>query len=67
MDDLLKSVNDLPDVSFIDNDTLAAIMQRLVSNYEKKYREVTGKAVSLGAADPARIQLYAIALDLYQI
>ena len=67
MDDLLKSVNDLPDVSFIDNDTPAAIMQRLVSNYEKKYREVTGKAVSLGAADPARIQLYAIALDLYQI
>ena len=67
MDDLLKSVNDLPDVSFIDNDTLAAIMQRLVSNYEKKYREVTGKAVSLGAADPARIQLYAIALDLFQI
>ena len=67
MDDLLKSVNDLPDVSFIDNDTLAAIMQRLVSNYEKKYREVTGKAVSLGAADPARIQRYAIALDLYQI
>ena len=67
MDNLLKSVNDLPDVSFIEDDTLAAIMQRLVSNYEKKYKEVTGQTVSLGAADPARIQLYAIALDLYQI
>ena len=35
MDNLLKSVFDLPDVSFIDNDRLEAMMQRLVSNYEK--------------------------------
>lgn len=67
MDNLLKSVFDLPDISFIENDTLDAMMQRLVTNYEKKYKEVTGKSVSLGAADPARIQLYAIALDLFQI
>lgn len=66
-DNLLDSVFDLPDVSFIDNDSLEAIMSRLVSNYEKKYQEVTGQAVSLGAADAARIQLYAVALDLYQI
>lgn len=67
MDELLKSVLDLPDISFIENDTLDAMMQRLVGNYEKRYKEVTGKTVSLGAADPARIQLYAVALDLYQI
>lgn len=67
MDDLLKSVFDLPDISFIDNDSLDAMMQRLISNYEKKYKEVTGRTVSLGAADPVRVQLYAIALDLYQI
>ena len=67
MDELLKSVYDLPDVSFIENDTMGAIMERLVSNYEKRYKEVTGKTVSLGAADPARIQLYAVALDLYQL
>ena len=67
MDNILKSVFDLPDISFIENDTLDAMMHRLVSNYEKRYKEVTGQTVSLGAADPARIQLYAIALDLYQI
>ena len=67
MDELLKSVLDLPDISFIENDTLDAMMQRLVGNYEKRYKEVTGKTVSLGAADPAKIQLYAVALDLYQI
>ncbi len=67
MDNLLKSVFELPDISFIDNDTLDAMMQRLVSNYEKRYKEVTGHTVSLGAADPVRVQLYAIALDLYQL
>lgn len=64
--ELLKSVQDLPDVSFIDNDTLDAMMQRLVANYESRYKELTGTEVSLGAADPMRILLYAVALDLYQ-
>lgn len=67
MDNLLKSVFDLPDVSFIENDTLEAMMQRLVTNYEKKYKEVTGKTVSLGGADPNRVLLYAVSLDLYQL
>ncbi len=67
MDNLLKSVFELPDVSFIDNDALQAMMERLVNNYEKRYGELTGKAVSLGAADPMRIALYAVALDLFQI
>lgn len=67
MDNNLKSVFDLPDISFIENDTLDAMMQRLVGNYEKKYKEVTGQTISLGAADPMRIALYAVALDLYQI
>lgn len=67
MDNLLKSVFDLPDVSFIENDTLDAMMRRLVSNYEKRYKEVTGQTISLGAADPVRVQLYAVALDLFQI
>lgn len=66
MNNLLKSVFELPDVSFIDNDTLQAMMERLVNNYEKRYEELTGKAVSLGAADPMRIALYAVALDLFQ-
>lgn len=63
----MKSVFDLPDVSFIDNDGLSDMMKRLVANYEKRYKEVTGKTISLGAADPNRVLLYAIALDLYQI
>ena len=59
MDELLKSVLDLPAISFIENDTLDAMMQRLVGNYEKRYKEVTGKTVSLGAADPAMLSVNA--------
>lgn len=66
MADTLDSVFDLPDVSFIDNDSLDAIMQRLITNYEARYEEITGVTKSLGQADPIRILLYAVALDLYQ-
>lgn len=67
MNDQLKSVYDLPDVSFIDDDSIDAMMRRLVANFETEYKARTGKAVSLSAADPMRILLYALALDLYQL
>lgn len=67
MSEILKPLADLPDVSFIDGDTISDMMQRLVTNYEMRYRELTGKTISLGAADPMRIALYAVALDFYQI
>ena len=67
MSDQLKSVFDLPDVSFIDGDTIDAMMQRLVANYEAEYKAKTGKTVSLADGDPTRILLYALALDLYQL
>ena len=65
--ELLKSLYDLPDVSFIDNDTIAEMQRRMVTNYEKRYKEITGKTISLALADPMRILIYAAALDLFQI
>lgn len=67
MADTLQSVFDLPDVSFTDNDTLEAMLERLIANYEARYKEVTGRTISLAAADPIRILLHTIALDLFQI
>lgn len=67
MADTLQSVNNLPDVSFTDDDTLEAMLKRLINSYEAKYKETTGKEISLSAADPIRILLHAIALDLFQI
>ena len=67
MPETLQSVFDLPDVSFIDNDTLRAMTERLVRNYEDRYRVLTGREMNLYPADPMRIALYAAALELYQI
>lgn len=67
MPDTLQSVFELPDVSFTDSDTLKAMQTRLIANYESRYKELTGKEISLAPADPMRILIYALALDLYQI
>lgn len=67
MADTLQSVFDLPDVSFVDDDTLEGMMQRLITSYETRYKEITGQNRSLAQADPIRILLYAVALDLFQI
>ena len=67
MPDTLQSVFDLPDVSFIDNDTLENLQNRLILNYEEEYKRITGKEIHLHPADPLRILIYAVALDLFQI
>lgn len=67
MADTLQSVFELPDVSFTDNDTLKAMQTRIIANYEARYKELTGKEISLAPADPMRILIYALTLDLYQI
>lgn len=65
--DNLQSVKDLPEVSFIDNDTLDQMQTRLVSNFEAEFERLTGRKISLAPADPNRILLYAAALQMYQI
>lgn len=67
MANTIQSVKDLPDVSFIDNDTLQAMQARLVANFEREYKRITGKEISLSPSDPNRIVLYAHALELYQV
>ena len=67
MPDKLQSVFDLPDVSFTDDDTLEAMVERLVGNYEAKYQELTNRPISLAPADPIRILLHAVAMDLFMV
>ena len=64
---VLKPLEDLPDISFIENDTIDAMMQRMVANWEARYKKITGREVSLSDSDPMRIALYACTLELYQI
>ena len=62
----INSVFSLPDISFTDNDTLDAMMNRMIANYQLRYKEITGKSISLSMADPMRITLYACAMELFQ-
>lgn len=67
MADTIQSVKDLPEVSFIDNDTLDEMRTRMVANFESEYERITGKKITLSPSDPNRITLYAHSLELYQV
>lgn len=67
MSNTLASVYNLPDVSFIDNDTTEGVIARLINNYESFYEQETGQKISLASGDPMRIALMACAYELIQI
>lgn len=62
----LKVLENYPDISFIENMTLEDMKEQMVSDFHKKYEEITGKGIILGKADPVKLILYAAALQLYQ-
>lgn len=51
MADTIQSVNDLPEVSFIDGDTLEAMQERMVANFESEYKRITGEEIHLSPSD----------------
>lgn len=55
-----------PDISFIDDSTVEDVLTQMINDYQSKYRELTGKTVSLARADPHRLILYACAVQIYQ-
>lgn len=63
---MIEELQNLPDISFIDNMTVDELQARLVTEYENSVTEITGKKYSLPKADKYRIILNAIALILYQ-
>lgn len=62
-----EQIDSLPDVSFIDDITLDSVDTQMVSDYETKYEELTGEAVSLERAEPISLVLYACAVQFYQL
>ena len=62
----ISSLNNLPDISFIDDITIEDLQTELVNDYLSKYKEVTGEEKTLSQSDPNRIILYACSLQLYQ-
>lgn len=60
-------IDNLPDISFIDNAQITEVINQMITDYQDKYRELTGQTVNLAPADPVRLVLYSCALQLYQI
>lgn len=64
---MITEIANLPEVSFIDEKTLDDVQEEMVSDYEKKYRELTGKTLKLRRADPETLKLYACSVQLYHM
>ena len=58
--------SDYPEVSFIENTSFSDLQEKMIRDYEDKYRELTGEDISLGLADPYRLILYSCAVAIYQ-
>lgn len=66
MSDILESIDNLPDISFIDNLTLTDVQTKLINYFNTFYEQVTGKRIRLARGDPYRIMLLAAAQVIYQ-
>ena len=61
-----STLNNFPDISFINDLTIDELINQMINDYQDKYKEVTGTQVSLAQADPYRMIMYACAVQLYQ-
>lgn len=66
MSDILKKLEELPEISFIDNKTLEAVKDEMIDDYLEKLEELTGNNMELAPADPVRLILNAAALQIFQ-
>lgn len=63
----LASVKDMPDVSFIEDKTLDDVQAEMVKDYQDKYKELTGRELSLRRADPEALKLYAASVQIFHL
>ena len=66
MPDEMNAIKSLPDISFIDNQTIDQVRQEMVADYESFISEATGQTVSLERSSVHRMELYAAAAQIYQ-
>ena len=59
-------IDNFPDISFIDNSEVDEVVNQMISDYQSKYTELTGKEAPLAQADPVRLILQACGLQIYQ-
>ena len=61
----ISAVKNLPDVSFIDGETVEGIRGEMVADYEAFMSQATGRPLTLDRASPHRMELYAAAAQIY--
>lgn len=66
MSDILNTIDNLPDISFIGELSLEDIQSRMLSDFITKYQEITGKKIQLSKSDPNRIIMLSCAQLIYQ-
>lgn len=66
MADMLESIDNLPDISFIDNLTLEEVQALLLNAFYENYKAITGKKITLARADPYRVMMLSTAQVIYQ-
>jgi phage-related baseplate assembly protein len=64
---MIKEIERLPDISFIGDVTLTRIQEQLVADYQSKFAELTGTAVTLASGEPITLMLYACAVQFMQM
>lgn len=63
---MIEEIENLPEVSFIDNITLDDVQRQMVADYQERYESLTGKKTALSRADPVALVLYACSIQIYQ-
>lgn len=64
----IKDLRELPEIDMLKDFgiTLSGIQEAMVSDYESKYEEITGKKMPLYPGNPKRMELDAISGQIYQ-
>ena len=62
----IPELQNIPDISFIDNLTLEQVREQILQDYAAEYKALTGEAPDLSDADPVRLVLLTFAQQFYQ-
>lgn len=63
---MIDELNNIPDVTFIDDLEVSDIQDQMVRDYQEKYEEITGEKITLPKSNPYRIILYACSMQQFQ-
>ena len=63
---MISELEKLKDISFIDRMTIEELQSQMITDYQNRYKELTGESCVLEKADEERLILYACSLQLYQ-